>query len=97
MKDEVIEYSKIAGISIGKGLLVGIIGLLVCLLVIGGLAPQIYEVLSDANLAASGHSPAVIWIVPILLFKADPIMTIAIWISQKRSMPIASWTGLIFL
>lgn len=76
MKDEVIEYSKIAGISIGKGLLVGIIGLLVCLLVIGGLAPQIYEVLSDADLGASGHSPAVIWIVPILLFKADPIMTI---------------------
>jgi len=50
MKDEVIEYSKIAGNSIVKGLLVGIIGLLVCLLVIGGLAPQIYEVLSDADL-----------------------------------------------
>lgn len=77
MKDEIIACSKITTISIGKGLTIGIIGLLICLTVLIAVSYQFNSVLSTSNLGAAGHSPMGAWPAILLFIRSDPFAALA--------------------
>lgn len=76
MSDDKQDLTKIVGSSIAKGVIVWSFGLFICSIVALGLLVQVYSILSDANLGSSAHSEAIIWLVPVILFKVDPVLTI---------------------
>jgi hypothetical protein len=81
MKDEIIAYSKIAGISVGKGVLIGVIGVLICLVVLISASFQLYTILEDHSLGSAGHSPVGGFAAIFILLEMDPFATIAFIVS----------------
>ena len=77
MKDEIIAYSKIAGISIGKGIMIGVIGVLICLMVLGSVFYQLDAYLSHNSLGAAGHTDPGFLTALLFVLKGDPIACIA--------------------